>query len=91
MFYECSFLHKFLPITNPTVDCEINGRGEYGSPPKEEVFEKEQELFKKLYETKSGLLEGRWIVQNNQSNSQPSFISKNVVDGEVPVAMELLI
>ena len=60
------------------------------SPPKEEVFENEQELLKKVYETKSGLLEGRSIVQNKQSISQPSFISTNVVDGEVPVALELL-
>ena len=61
------------------------------SPPKEEVFENEQELLKKVYETKSGLLEGRRIVQNKQSISQPSFISTNVVDGEEPVALELLI
>ena len=88
MFYECSFLHKFLPITNPTVDCEINGRGESGSPPKEEVFEDEQELLKKVYETKSGLLEGRWIVKNKQSISQPSFISTNVTDGEVSVEFD---
>ena len=43
---------------------------------------------KKVYETKSGLLEGRWIVQNKQSISQPSFISTNVVDGEVSVEFE---
>ena len=63
----------------------INGKGESESPPKEEVFESEQELLKKVYETKSGLLEGRWIVQNKQSISQPSFISTNVIDGEVSV------
>ena len=67
---------------------EINGRGESESPPKEEVFEDEQELLKRVYETKSGLLEGRWIVQNKQSISQPSFISTNVVDGEVSVEFE---
>ena len=50
---------------------EINGRGESESPPKEEVFEDEQGLLKKVYETKSGLLEGRWIVQNKHSISQP--------------------
>ena len=54
-----------------TYDGEINGRGESESPPKEEVFEDEQGLLKKVYETKSGLLEGRWIVQNKQSISQP--------------------
>ena len=66
----------------------INGKGESESPPKEEVFESEQELLKKVYETKSGLLEGRWIVQNKQSISQPSFISTNVMDGEVSVEFD---
>ena len=74
-----------------TIEGEINGRGESESPPKEEVFEDEQGLLKKVYETKSGLLEGRWIVQNKQSISQPSFISTNVVDGEVSVEFEWLI
>ena len=71
-----------------TYDGGINGKGESESPPKEEVFESEQELLKKVYETKSGLLEGRWIVQNKQSISQPSFISTNVMDGEVSVEFE---
>ena len=66
----------------------INGKGESESPPKEEVFDDEQEMLKKVYETKSGLLEGRWIVQNKQSISQPSFISTNVMDGEVSVEFE---
>ena len=66
----------------------INGKGESESPPKEEVFDEEQEMLKKVYETKSGLLEGRWIVQNKQSISQPSFISTNVMDGEVSVEFE---
>ena len=65
-----------------------NGRGTSESLPKEEVFEDEQRLLKKVYETKSGLLEGRWIVQNNQSISQPSFISTNVIDGEVLVEFD---
>ena len=55
---------------------------------REEVFENEQGLLKKLYETKSGLLEGRWIVQNKQSISEPSFISTNVIDGEVSFEFE---
>ena len=65
-----------------TFEGGINGKGESESPPKEEVFDEEQEMLKKVYETKSGLLEGRWIVQNKQSISQPSFISTNVIDGE---------
>ena len=71
-----------------TYDGEINGRGESESSPKEQVFTDEQELLKKVYETKKGLLEGRWIVQNKQSISQPSFISTNVIDGEVSVEYE---
>ena len=66
-----------------TFEGEINGRGESESPPKEEVFEDEQELLKKVYETKSGLLEGRWIVQNKQSISQPTFLKTEIVDGKI--------
>ena len=71
-----------------TFEGGINGKGESESPPKEEVFDDEQEMLKKVYETKSGLLEFRWIVQNKQSISQPSFISTNVMDGEVSVEFE---
>ena len=71
-----------------TFEGGINGKGESESSPKEEVFDDEQEMLKKVYETKSGLLEGRWIVQNKQSISQPSFISTNVMDGEVSVEFE---
>ena len=49
------------------------------------MFEDEQRLFNKVYETKSVLLEGRWIVENKQSISQPSLISKNVLDVVVSV------
>ena len=71
-----------------TFEGGINGKGESESPPKEEVFDEEQEMLKKVYETKSGLLEGRWIVQNKQSISQPSFIPTNVMDGEVSVEFD---
>ena len=68
-----------------TFEENINRRRVSEGSPSEEIFEDEQELLKKLYETKSGLLESRWIVQNKQSISQPSFISTNVMDGEVSV------
>ena len=71
-----------------TYDGEINGKGESESPQKEEVFTDEQEMLKKVYEIKKGLLEGRWIVQNKESISQPSFVSTNVIDGEVSVEYE---
>ena len=71
-----------------TYDGDINGRGTSEGSPKEQVFTDEQELLKKVYETKKGLLEGRWIVQNKESISQPSFISTNVMDGEVSVEFD---
>ena len=51
--------------------------------PKEEVFDDEKELSKKVYETKKGLLEGRWIVKNKQSFSKPSFLKTEIIDGKV--------
>jgi len=66
-----------------TFEGEINGRGESESPPKEEVFEDEQELLKKVYETKKGLMEGRWIVKNKESISQPTFLRTEIIDGKV--------
>ena len=67
-----------------TFEVNINRRkvSEEGSP-KEEVFEDEQELLKKVHETKKGLLEGRWIVKNKQSFSQPSFLKTEIIDGKV--------
>ncbi len=67
-----------------TFEGKIIGRkvSEEGSP-KEEVFEDEQELLKKVHETKKGLLEGRWIVKNKQSFSQPSFLKTEIIDGKV--------
>ena len=38
---------------------------------------------KKVYEIKKGLLEGRWIVKNKQSISQPSFLKTEIIDGKV--------
>ncbi len=71
-----------------TFEGEINGRGKSEGSMLEEVFENEQELLKKVYETKSGLLEGRWIVQNKQSISQPSFLKTEVIDGEISLEFE---
>ena len=66
-----------------TFEGEINGRGTSESPPKEEVFEDEQEMLKKVYETKKGLMEGRWVVQNKESISQPSFLKTEIIDGAI--------
>ena len=47
-----------------TFEGNIIGRRISEGSPKEEVFDDEKELLKKVYETKKGLLEGRWIVKN---------------------------
>ncbi|MDC0223951.1 hypothetical protein OAK62_00735 [Deltaproteobacteria bacterium] len=67
---------------------EINGKGESEGSPSEEVFKNEQEMLKKVYEIKKGMMEGRWIVQNKQSISQSSFLKTDVIDGEVSVEFE---
>ena len=67
-----------------TFEGKIIGRkvSEEGSP-MEEVFEDEQELLKKVHKTKKGLLEGRWIVKNKQSFSQPTFLRTEIIDGKI--------
>jgi len=60
----------------------IGRRVSEGSP-KEEVFDDEKELLKKVYETKKGLLDGRWIVKNKQSFSQPSFLKTEIINGKI--------
>ena len=67
-----------------TFEGNIIGRkvSEEGSP-KEEVFEDEQELLKEVHKTKRGLLEGRWIVKNKESISQPTFLRTEIIDGKV--------
>jgi len=66
-----------------TYDGEINGRRTAEDSPKEEVFEDEQEMLKRVNETKKGLMEGRWVVQNKESISQPSFLKTEIIDGAI--------
>ena len=71
-----------------TIEGEINGRGETEGSPREEIFEDQQGLLTKVYEIKSGLLEGLWIVQNKKSISQPSFLRTDLIDGKISVEFE---
>ena len=66
-----------------TFEGNVNRRRVSEGSPREEVFEDEQELLKKVHKTKKGLLEGRWIVKNKQSFSQPSFLRTEIVDGKI--------
>ena len=70
-------------VIRRTFEGNIIGRRVSKGSPKEEVFDDEKELLKKVYETKKGLLEGRWIVKNKQSFSKPSFLKTEIIDGKV--------
>ena len=66
-----------------TYDGGINGRVTSENSPKEEVFEGEQEMLKRVYEIKKGLMESRWIIQDKESISQPSFLKTEIIDGAI--------
>ena len=66
-----------------TFEGNINRRRVSEGSPREEVFEDEQELLKKVHKTKKGLLEGRWIVKNKESISQPTFLRTEIIDGKI--------
>ena len=66
-----------------TFDGEINGRRTFEDSPKEEVFGDEQEMLKRVNEIKKGLMEGRWVIQNKESISQPSFLKTEIIDGAI--------
>ena len=66
-----------------TFDGEINGRVTSEESQKEEVFEGEQEMIKRVHEIKNGLLESRWIIQEKESISQRSFLKTEIIDGAI--------
>ena len=61
----------------------INGRRTSEDSPKEEVFDKEQEMLKRVYEIKKGLMESRWVIQDKESISQPSFLRTEIIKGAI--------
>ena len=66
-----------------TFDGEINGKRTSEDSPKEEVFADEHEVLKKVYEIKKGLMESRWVIQDKESISQPSFLKTEIIDGAI--------
>ena len=66
-----------------TFDGELNGRRNSEDFPKEEVFDDEQEMLKRVYEIKKGLMESRWVIQDKESISQPSFLKTEIIDGVI--------
>ena len=66
-----------------TFDGEIICRRTSEDSPKEEVFDDEQEMLKRVYEIKKGLMESRWIIQDKESISHPSFLKTEIIDGAI--------
>ncbi|MDC0229999.1 hypothetical protein OAK48_03405 [Deltaproteobacteria bacterium] len=66
-----------------TFDGEINGKRTSEDSPKEEVFDDEQEMLKRVYEIKKGLMESRWVIQDKESISHPSFLKTKIIDGAI--------
>ena len=66
-----------------TFDGGIIGRRTSEDYPKEEVFADEQEMLKRVYEIKKGLMESRWVIQDKESISQPSFLKTEIIDGVI--------
>jgi len=66
-----------------TLDGEIIGRRTSEDSPKEEVFDDEQEMLKRVYEIKKGLMESRWVIQDKESILQPSFLKTEIIDGAI--------
>ena len=66
-----------------TFDRELIGRRTSEDSPKKEVFDDEQEMLKSVYEIKKGLMESRWIIQEKESISQPSFLKTEIIDGAI--------
>ena len=73
------FLLKFI-------DGEINLKGKSEFSPIEEVFDEEQGMLKKVWETRKQLSEERWIIKTKEDSpktTQPSFITLKTIDGEL--------
>ena len=64
-------------------DSEVNSRRTYEYCPKEEVFDDEQDMLKKVNEIKKGLLENNWIMKNRDPIPKNSFLKTETVDGTI--------
>ena len=66
-----------------TFDGELIGGITSEDSPNEEVFDDEQEMLKRVYEIKKGLMESRWIIQDKESISQTSFLKTEIINGAI--------
>ena len=68
------------------IDGEINIKGKSEFSPIEEVYDDEQDMLKKVWETRKQLSEERWILKTKEDSSkttQPSFITLKTIDGDL--------
>ena len=73
------FLLKFI-------DGEINLKGKSEFSPIESVYDDEQEMLKKVWETRKQLSEERWILKTKEDSpkiTQTSFITLKTIDGDL--------
>ena len=40
-------------------------------------------MLKRVYEIKKGLMESRWVIQDKETISQPSFLKTEIIDGAI--------
>ena len=68
-----------------------NGRAKSQDYPKEEVFDEDQEMLKKVWETRKRLSEERWTLETKEDSphtNQSSFITLKTMDGELSLEYE---
>ena len=68
------------------IEGEINLKGKSEFSPIESVYEDEQEMLKKVWETRKQLSEERWILKTKEESpttNQKSFITLKTIDGDL--------
>ena len=68
------------------IDGETNLKGKSEFSPIESVYEDEQEMLKKVWETRKQLSEERWILkakEESPTSKQTSFITLKTIDGDL--------
>ena len=40
-------------------------------------------MLKRIYEIKTGLIESKWVIQDKEPISQPSFLKTEIIDGAI--------
>ena len=73
------------------IDGEINRKGKSEFSPIEEVFDKEQEMLKNVWELRKQLSEEKWNLKTKEDShkiKQPSFITSKTMNGEMSMEFD---